>query len=94
MFVLLNFKDLAQNEADSVHLDFVHTPSLCTAVAGLDGFWSKWLSLLGNVTQKTSWEPDADNPHVSWSHNEVQVELLKKISIPNRSQLKCVCMGT
>ncbi|XP_072152063.1 cholesterol 7-desaturase nvd [Bemisia tabaci] len=87
-----HIEDLAQNEADSVHLDFVHTPSLCTAVAGLDGFWSKWLSLFANLSQKTSWGPDADTPHLSWGRSEFQLELFKKISIPIRAELKCVSM--
>nr|XP_018896367.1 PREDICTED: cholesterol 7-desaturase-like [Bemisia tabaci] len=78
-----HIEDIVQNAADNAHVDFVHAPSLGLARADLDGFWKKLISFFANLTQKTSWEPNADHPHLSWGRTEFQLELFKKITIPN-----------
>ncbi|CAH0394515.1 unnamed protein product [Bemisia tabaci] len=88
-----HIEDMLQNSADNEHLGVLHASKMGLVGADLDGFWSKWLSLLAKVTPKSSWEPDADNPHLSWSRFEVLVKLFKKISFTSRKQLKHIGPG-
>nr|XP_018896364.1 PREDICTED: uncharacterized protein LOC109030057 [Bemisia tabaci] len=87
-------EDILQNLADNFHVEYLHVPRMGFAGADLDGFWRKWISFFVKLNQKTSWEPDADHPHLSWTRTEFQFKFLKKFFIPNGLQVvKCVGPG-